>query len=285
MDPLPSRDVDAAFPCDELYAFRYIGPMPRGRFNGRVLPDCWQVCLTDIPDLTVRRPHGDFPDVTLATHILLGQVTVDCELDPYSDDYIQYLFLRALGCARVCVDAVAFATGHGLHVIMDTFTKPNGETVPLSFSQPLVAPECTAYRLPYSSEPEREEFHKALVAIRTESALFMALNDLTETLYVPDQIPTNCGRVLDGLRKIIAPNLERKDGWTLLQGLLAVDPAYMKWISDQSTNPRHGDRTGIEGPVATEILTRTWAIMNRFIEYRKGGSRPLSPVQFPILTS
>jgi hypothetical protein len=166
---------------------------------------------------------------------------------------------------------------------MDTFTKPNGETVPLSFSQPLVAPECTAYRLPYSSPAEREDFHKALLAIRTEPALFMALNDLTETLYVPDQIPTNCGRVLDGLRKILAPDMEPKPGWVHFHGLLGIDPPYRRWISDQSTNPRHGDRTGISGPVATEILTRTWAIMNRFIEYRKGGSTPLSPPRFPIL--
>ena len=66
---------------------------------------------------------------------------------------------------------------------------------------------------------------------------------------------------------------------------LNVTESYIKLITDTSMPPRHGQRfvylddTAILG----EIAKRTWNIVNRFLEYRKGGSKELHIIDFPLL--
>ena len=48
--------------------------------------------------------------------------------------------------------------------------------------------------------------------VMREPHLFLVLNDLTQTLYIPHQVATACGRVLDGLRRIAAPGVDKEKG-------------------------------------------------------------------------
>jgi len=97
-----------------------------------------------------------------------------------------------------------------------------------------------------------------------EPQLLGSMNDLSQTLSTHHQTPTNCARVIDSLRKAVAPNGTEKQGWTVLRGIVNADEKYLQFISSNSTKPRHGDRSGISENVITEIQTRTWRIMDRF---------------------
>jgi hypothetical protein len=123
-----------------------------------------------------------------------------------------------------------------------------------------------------------------LLLIIHEPELMGSLMDLAETLVSYHTTPTNCGRALDTLRRAVAPKLPCKQGWATLRGIVNADKEYMEWVSAYSTNPRHGERrTDIPANIIVEIRKRTWNVMNRMMEYRKGGSKPLDMVKYPML--
>jgi hypothetical protein len=64
---------------------------------------------------------------------------------------------------------------------------------------------------------------------------------------------------------------------------LNISRGYQEWVSKQSTGTRHGDNAFVPGAVSSEAMLRTWAILNRFLEYRKRGSQPLTVPDFPEL--
>jgi hypothetical protein len=258
--------------------------MLKGRFIGRILPSFLGFTFTDITPITVRSSTGKWPTVKFSIQIMNCSIDIDCELSRYEEDDLGYLHVRALDLTRACVDLAVFGSGQGMTVILDAFTKPNGQTVLLAFTQRELASECTAITVtPTPTQEEREKFAKLMTTVTTDPALFLALHDLAQTVAGPHQVPTNCGRVLDGLRKIVAADVDAKKGWVKMQQLLNVSPEYMKWVSDQSANPRHGDRSFVPGPVIKEISRRTWAVMNRFLEFRIRGSQPLPISEFPML--
>ncbi len=111
-----------------------------------------------------------------------------------------------------------------------------------------------------------------------------SINDLAQTLLFFHVSPTNCARVLDSLRRAVAPNLKPKPGWVELREIVNCDENYMFWVSEYSHNPRHGDRSSeIDKAITDEIRKRTWNIMNRVLEYRKGGNSPLDTSKFTLL--
>jgi hypothetical protein len=113
----------------------------------------------------------------------------------------------------------------------------------------------------------------------------MALNDLVTANTLPHYSPVTCARTIEGLRHLIAPGLQPKDGWSSLRQNLNIDENYLKFITDHSKGPRHGDPQHIPGAITTDIITRTWVIMNRFLEYRKRGNDALPISEFPMLIS
>jgi len=68
-----------------------------------------------------------------------------------------------------------------------------------------------------------------------------------------------------------------------MQTGLNLDAAYLKLITDQSVGPRHGDHQYVLGTMTREIATRSWTVMNRFLEYLKRGRAALPPDEFPLL--
>jgi hypothetical protein len=111
-----------------------------------------------------------------------------------------------------------------------------------------------------------------------------AMGDLADTVTRINVQPVNCGRVMDSLRKIVAPSLAPAAGWRVLHGIVNCDDKYLRFVTDLSTNPRHGDRSMIAGAPAWEAVRRTSIVMNRFLEYRKRGSQHLPLTEFPLLT-
>jgi hypothetical protein len=64
---------------------------------------------------------------------------------------------------------------------------------------------------------------------------------------------------------------------------LNIDQPYLEFITEHSKGPRHGDVKGSTFSATRETIKRSWIVMNRFLEFRKRGNRPLSLSEFPLL--
>jgi len=256
--------------------------MPKVYFQGRVLPATVEISFSDIPE---GKWEWTEEGLTLGfiVRIVKSQIEVECTLDRYQDLYLAELYRRAFDLARACVNVAAFGTGFGIAVFFDSFIGPDGTTSSLVFPNPHLVSECTAFKMNPVTLEEKKDLETILALVMKEPALFMALNDLIQAVSTPHMTPANCGRVLDGLRKLVAPGMEPKQGWPIFQISIQADEPYLAFISNHSKNPRHGEHTRVDGPTTIEIAKRTWIIMNRFLEFRKRGNRPLPLAEFPLL--
>ena len=255
--------------------------MPTIRFVGKISPPPPVHLFSDVIPFSIWE-MPDIGPVKITLVIKQSIVQIICELAHYEDAYLPALFKHALAFARCCVDMASFATGLGCMLVIDGVQKPDGRVEALLFTHPYLADKCTAYRMAGTTEGDKQNFSEMINLIARDPALFLALNDLVSSLTNTDLAAINCGRVLDGLRKIVAPSLDAKNGWPVLRMIVNADEKYMQWVSDLSTNPRHGDRSWI-GSAIVEAVTRTWIVFNRFLEYRKRGNQSLPLGDFPML--
>lgn len=254
--------------------------MTKIQFIGRVLPRRALV-TSKVPELKWRLDQADI-DVTFRVNIADSVINVECELEEYNHSYITGLIKRATDLARGAVDVIVFAVGHSLTVVLETVIWPDGTPEAIRFYDPATPSLCTAYNL----DPERQADLDAVYRlVLTDAPLLGALHDLVEVLSVAHVACVNCGRVIDAIRRMITPpgvGLDRH-AWQAMHSALNVSREYLEWISKQAPGPRHGDRTFVPGDITTEVTHRTWAVMNRFLEYRKRGNQPLTYPDFPLL--
>lgn len=212
--------------------------------------------------------------------IVASNITVECDLDRYEDRYDSELYKRATDLARACVNLVAFETGFGLIAMIEVIELPDG-TRNAAHRKEDIPPEA---RSAYSLDAARaSEFDQIFKLVMQEPPLFIALDDLIRSITEQHTSLANCGRVVDRIRRIIAPFLDGAAAWQEMHKALNISRDYQEWVSKQSTGTRHGDSTFVPSAVSLEAIQRTWAILNRFLEYRKRGSRPLTPPDFPEL--
>jgi len=257
--------------------------MPIVFFKGRILP---QVAIVNFPDVGNNFGSSDlgFP-LIIKTRIRNSLVEVSCEVEKFEESHIGVLLGRAEDLVHACVDLGCFATGIGLQVEIDTVVRPDGTSGPIVKNDPKLGQICSAYKIPAISPQQRQDFAEVLKIVLAEPALLGGMYDLANALVSYHQTPTNCGRVLDSLRKAVAPGLDPKKGWEVLRGIVNADNDYMKWVSEHATETRHGDRITKSEAVICEIRVRTWNVINRLVEYKKRGSQPLPIDMFPLLKS
>jgi hypothetical protein len=256
--------------------------MPIVRFLGRVLPSVVKISLDSVPQV-----DWIAKEINAKMHFTVSVVesVVDVKIDTntYRDNDFGHFYNRAFDLARACVDTVAFATGHGLTVYLESFVKPDGTINSIMLQNPALATHCTFFKFPIVTQDDRVAFEKVLTTVFSEPAVFMALNDLIQANTLPHHGITNCARVLDGLRKLVVPGVDPRPAWPIFQATINADEAYLTFISKHSKNTRHGDRSFITGPITIQVVERTWIIMNRFLEFRKRGNQPLPLAEFPLL--
>lgn len=256
--------------------------MPTVRFLGKVLPLVVRTNVTDLPTVSWEEPPlGILFSVKIS--ITNSIVDVWVEVNKFEARDFDTLHMRAFDLVRACVNTMAFSTGYSLTVHFENAVWPDGSIRKILIENPSLRSLCTFAKFPTVTIQEKRDFESATKLVMQEPALYFALNDLIQANSLPHEAPINCGRVLDGLRKIVAPTLKPSQGWPVLQSTVNSNEAYMRYVSDLSTNPRHGDRSYIPGTETSEALRRTWTIMNRFIEYRTRGNQALSLSIFPLL--
>jgi hypothetical protein len=208
---------------------------------------------------------------------------IKCDTNRYEGDDFGPVYIRAMDIARSHVNVLAFASGITAIVVLHSVIDPSGKKDISIIADPSVVANCTALRVTSAVE-DQERLKTVINLFATEPALFMALDDLIVSVWLPHISMINCGRALDGLRKIMEPPGASVDtSWTTIRQNLNLSKPYLKLISDTSTDPRHGDRTHIPGTTVNEVLGRTWAVMSRFIEFRLRGNKPLPESEFPLL--
>ncbi len=252
--------------------------MPKVTFFGKVLPEAIKISM-QAPELTWKWQQANL-DLVFRVRIDNSVVTVECETQKYETAYLAEFHKRASDLARASANLAAFASGQGIIVMLDRFVDPDGRDSSMIFPDPSLPPLCTAFGL----EPARQaDFAAIFNKVLAEPALFIALNDLIAAITIHHCAPVNCGRVIESIRRMIAPTLDGSAAWQAMHQALNVSRPYQEWISKQSTGPRHADPAFVPGTTLGEIIRRTWAIMNRFLEYRKRGNQPLTAPDFPEL--
>jgi len=250
-------------------------------FLGRVLPPVAKITVGYDPTIQWKEPALLDFEPSFVVHIKDSNVDVECQLDAFRLDRYIGLYTRAFDLARAAVDLVALSTGFSLTVSFETFVYPDGKHDPILFSNPVLGALCTAFQVGTSAGKDFDAVYKIVVG---DFQIFMALRDLIDANTLPHIGVINCGRVLDGIKRMISPTEKNQPrAWAAMQTALNISQPYQQWVTDLSANPRHADRSHITGVDTTEALTRTWRVMNRFLEYKKRGNAPLTAPDFPVL--
>jgi hypothetical protein len=214
-----------------------------------------------------------------ALKVKAGAVTIECELAAFDVERDRsILFCRALDFIRAMVDLTAFSSGVGLSVVLDRFTDVDGTTVEIGPVEKTLPPICTAF----SSKDGGASFRKVWEITLKDPRLFFVFRDLNEAITQPHMGPANCARAVERIRNIIATG-QRDKGWAAFRTALNIDEAYVRFITETSRGPRHGDTAFIDGPTTRTVVERSWVLANRFLEYRKRGDVQLSLGEFPLL--
>jgi hypothetical protein len=245
-------------------------------FTGRVFPAHFQVTLTLPPIDWEDKPTG--MSMRFTTEYRNGEVRVECTTNKLeSDQHMIEIYNRAFDIARSGLDLISFSTGRPYTVVIEKFTKPDGQTVPFSISQLDLARLCTAFG-------PGQTYLEVLKLVIAEPPVFYALRELIESISYPRRPLINCARAIDILRTQMAPTVARSQGWPEMRTNLNLSESYLRFITEYSKDWRHGNYTPIPPKTIQEVTERSWTVMNRFLEFRKWGNRPLPTTEFPLLT-
>jgi hypothetical protein len=252
--------------------------MAKLQFLGRVLPD---IKVTVPPqDVTWQEPEFGI-DVVFKIRINQAFINIECDVENQSPDNVGLLYIRALDLARASVNMIAFAIGAGINVVLDICIKDDGVPFPVFPINEDLGRLCTA--LDVSSTGGTIDRHLYQMVIG-EEPFYRALNDLVFAISMPHVSAQSCGRAMDGLKHLIAsPGAKEPQAWQQMRDALRIDRKYLTYITDTSAGPRHARPGHIPGSITTEVVRRSWIIMNRYFEYRKRGGQPLLLSEFPLL--
>jgi hypothetical protein len=179
---------------------------------GRILPFGLSVGA-ESPELRWKWAEENI-EFVFRVKIVESTITVECDLEKYEDRYASELYKRATDLSRACVNLVAFDTGFGLTTMIEMMELPDG-TRQATHRLEIIPPEAhSAYSLDAARAAEFDQVFKLVVG---EPPLFIALDDLIKSITEPHAAPANCGRVVDRIRRIIAPTLDGPAAWQAMQ--------------------------------------------------------------------
>jgi len=247
------------------------------RFTGKVLPPHYKIDLPILPAVHWRNDLGHTTDCIV--RIVQSNIEVICDSNETTeDDYVQ-VHLRAVDSVRSLLDSFGFVTGIGLSLFLEKVIKPDGIEYNIVHDRLELASLVQGFNATAASISSLYQI------VVSDPAIIMAMNDLVACLSLHHHAFVNCGRVIEAIRRLVAPGVPNKQAWPLMRQKLNIDEDYLAFITDQSAGPRHADREGINREDYKETITRSWIIMNRFIQFRMGGNQPLPIADFPLLTN
>lgn len=252
--------------------------MPTVHFLGDVLPGSANISIPH--DISVSWEDREIDlRMVFRPRIIESSIDILCEVSRWDQGVVTPIYMRALDLCRASVDVVGFAMGWGLTVHLHTLVDPMGNASSLFFNDPRIPKICTAYSL-------ATDFGEVLKMVMEEPTLFMAFNDLIAAISVPHASLVNCARAMDRIKHLLSsPGTTDREAWAAMRSVLRIDEAYLKYITDASAGPRHGRPGHISGEITREVTVRAWAVMNRYLEYRRAGNSLPATLSFLAATS
>jgi hypothetical protein len=162
------------------------------------------------------------------TKINNSTINVECDIDNYKVEYFTEIHERAFDLARAAANLACFAHGDGVTAVFEFVILPDGAPSTLRLHDPSLPQFCTSYTLDPASSAA---FGAVANIVVTEPPVFAALNDLIESITVPHASTINCGRVIDSIRRLIAPSLDGIPAWEAMHRSLNISRPYQEFIS------------------------------------------------------
>ena len=253
------------------------------RFTGKVLPFFKQFTMMG-PIQANWKDLIDPPNVLEMQATLTinrGIIGVLCESNlPQTNEYDGQVHSRALDLAVAVISSYGFAKGLGLTAVLETVVKPDGILYNIHDYHPNLEAIVTALR---AQKDGVIDVNLILQIVISDPTVFVALTDLIQSLVMLKEAPLRCGRAVDAIRHHMAPKNDRKAGWPAIQKNLNLSEAFLKYITEASKGPRHGDVKRDTFATSQEVLKRAWIVMNRFLEFKKRGDQTLPLDEFSAL--
>ncbi len=246
--------------------------MIRFQYLGSIEPRSSQITIIDIPAVT--RDVAAPPQAKFALEIEDGRFKVDVETERFDAVIADSLFVDALDYVRGVIETFGFADGVPYSANIDTIVEPGGTERLVVLGDREMAKLCTAYT--------EHSADAVLELVLTNNDLARVLSDAMRTLSQPHYSPISCGRIAEGLARLVGGN-DRRAAWPALRDALNVEEAYLKLLTEHSKAPRHGDNVAVAGAVTRELSIRAWTLIDRYFHYRLGGGKALDRQRFPRL--
>jgi hypothetical protein len=249
--------------------------MPTFKFVGRVLPRALDLTIDGARPFTCYNDEIGIQFTCLVT-VNKSMIEATCDASHYNEAHIVHYHREAYYVTRTLINLVAFKRGCGLTIAFEAFVTPSGEFCGLAPIYFPFAQAATAFEL--------HELDEMFLLAMADKGFAVALSDLIHAASAPYAVAINSARAIETLRQLFAePGDSRAAAWARMRERLRLTDEYLRFITDHSVAPRHGDITGISGFKNAEISLRAWTVMNRFIVYRRKGSQPLPEGDYPLL--
>lgn len=245
-------------------------------YSGRAFPEGIQVTVQGLDPIEIILGPGA-PKITANLSIATNIIKVTFEVSRWSPSMMEILMGHAFRLSRTAVSIMGYRSGEALQVIIDGWWNAAGKYSGLVMAKKSLMSQVTALDIP-------AVFNEVVRFSMVDRAFNLVLSDLVSSLASPDDDVISLARAADGLRHLIAgPKLGTKQGWAVVRDRLNLDEAFVRLITDNSAEHRHGNRVYIPDVVRNEIAMRAWRIMDRYLYYRIGGNAPLPTEYFPLL--
>lgn len=243
---------------------------------GNVYPAGFKINAS-VPSISYASDDGTL-NGTIEPVIEESEIRVRWTLEKYNPDTQFAIYRHSERIVTAMADVVALPLGTAAFVVLDRWIDAEGQETTLNLAEPAVAGLMTSMSTP-------KGLNDVFQLLTGEQELLLVLRDLVASLASQDHKAINCARCVEAVRHLIAGyDLEPKKQWEVLRGNLNLEAPYLKLITDNSTDHRHGKQTPIDPTVVTEIMVRTWTIIDRFFHFRISGDQKLDAVRFPVLT-
>ena len=242
-------------------------------YSGRVLPEALGLDVQHVPTFT-REATNDAPAATFTVEVKGGRFLVNVEVETFDDRIINALLVPAIDLVRGLVEVVGFTEGVPYGVVADHAIRPDGELQRTILADRRMAALCRAFG--------KDGIDRVVGMVATDQQLARVLSDLMMSLSIPHYSPISCGRVAEGILRLLTDD-KGPAAWSEMRTVLRVDEAYLRLLTEHSKQPRHGHRVMVEAVVTSELLMRAWSLLDRYLAYRLGGGQPLDEQSFPVL--
>ena len=243
------------------------------KLTGYVFPlNRYDISGVNFPSVEYKIPTID-ETIKCNFQIEKSQVTVICEVAQYHEEYLGFYINYVTDFTRVITNLLSFSLGDFLDIFFDE-VEVHDKKMKLVRAEPRLRQLCTTFK------PNNDRFLSAMQIVMKEPNLFLALADVISVLRDGTNDISACYRAIERLRNLI-PSLPQgkksndKKEWEKFSEKLQIPKDFIDYITNMVGGYRHGHLRVLTPEERSEILHRTWIIMNHFIAYRMGDTKPL----------